>query len=1185
MKNSIFEGNTACYFVNGNGGALYFGSNNEIDMENNALESNKVIEGDGGAVGLYEHNTITIIYSTFANNVANKKGGAMYFSSNNYITIVNSTLNESSVEDQGGATSFGQYNHVVIENATFAGNTATSYGGVIGFDSFCTINIRGSSFIGNRAPFGGVLYAEKNNDITISKTPLIVDCMLISMICLGNNATQGGVIFANTNGSFLITESSFTKNNATMGGFLYGDEASLEIQGCECIENWSLKDGGCFYLESSHISVNRSELLLNNAKGDGGGIFATSRTSLSMTDTQFGSNSANNGGGVALIDDSILFCLFCTFENNNAVRGGGLYIVSNAKKALVAQLTYSSFQENKAMKYGGGMVVKTFGIKAFDCKDIRSSCDRIVMFAVSFENNAASLFGSIITATISDNILVSCDASYYAAFSSMTREEIKSALDNKILDEIHSGIACPSWVDKWLVDTNDGVAIGTFGHKLNLTMNSTHESKIKGDSASGFELNVKSTAKEFPTIIVYTIDAFGNNHAPLLFDNDTLELSSPDGYLRKSSVSFSEDLARIFPTIFKDVPLLNYTVDIIPINEGILESTKLKIHVYECGINEDLSKNGKLCQTCREGFYNFHPLKIEGCTTCPKGAMCNGSYIVPEERYWHKSPCHAEVKRCIVDKACQYQNRAEKLSKFTQNSTNCDMNQTRLEKYNEVQCNEGYKGRLCGSCKKSYGSSSNFECTKCSHGIVSILTLLAMIFNLLVASSLTIKGVLPLASSRYTQDEGRVPLLEPIRTSSMGATSSSQINEAIVNRNIVPQSQGLDDQSNSLNVPNQQENEVESAKGRILEAWKILINFFQVTSNAATLEIKWTEVVFISLQQLQIFGASTVNRISRPLDCIVSSASHATRAIWRVLFSLLIPISVVAILSVYWGYRSVRLHANDNLYFMKRLILTVTTVAYITYFDLTQAAVRVFNCVPVHDDIKFDSTSTSSTWIVDTSIECYKTIHLVLVGIAVVVLILVSIGFPVFCSLVLFARRAEIDTTNSWTHETLGFLSGPFKERFIYWECVTMIKKASLSIIIVFSYLLGNQAQGLLILLVLVSSLYVHFICFPYEKEYSNLNYYESGALLASCFTYTLVQFFNVETCSELSRGFVSASLISINGGFVCIMLYKILKDLWFLLRAILEARNIGIHRNTNIFSLIRLYYNSRRRRAQTPYE
>eukprot|EP00210_Caulerpa_lentillifera_P003972 g3791.t1 len=1090
---------------------------------------------DGGVIDLYD-GSITINHSTL--------NGKSFVSLLTLVRQGEFVDNEAGI-DGGVIDLYG--GSITINHSTLNGNIAKLNGGALkGAPS--AITIEDSMFIGNNATNGGVLYLDVNSEATITNSTL-----------LGNSASQGGGIFSNQEVKLEISQSMFTENSAITGGCLYAVGSSLKAQAQHCTfsRNNASQYGGCSYFEACTVNLTPNTFIMNRAKESGRGIYVTRTASLHVKRTRFRNNSANSGGGVAI--------------HNKAIQGGALYIKSNGRNYLVAQLTKSTFRNNTASSYGGGMVVKTFGIKTLNCTDIRSNCDRVVLFGVSFIKNTAASFGSIITSASPDNVLVNCDANYSTTADLMSRVELEHLMRHN-LKTIRPKKMCDSWKDEWLTNIEQKVAIGTFGYKLNIRTNSTNGTQIVRAGDGDFKLDVDRSAK-FPAIIIDALDAFGNSSAPLLFDNDALVLSSPNGYFRESSVSFELNLSCIISYTFEDLRSLNYTIRINPREEDIPKPIFLKIYSSRCGINEVLSRDRSLCRKCSDGAYNFIDSNNTRCTLCPRNANCNGRFIVPHEGYWHKSPCHDKLKKCIFEKACKFKNRTKSLIKFVEGINECINTNTTtvLDKYKTKQCDKGYEGPLCGSCKKSYGSKTNFECIKCKHIMVSIIRVLAIGGYLLFCTALAMKGILPLDSNQRTQNEERVPIIESHEASIIEVTNSNHTREALENGNNSLQSHS------SNEVVNRQGNEIEERKGKILEAMKILLNFFQVTSNAETMDIKWTTLALAALQKLQIFGAATINRISSPLDCILSSTSHTTRTIWRVLLSLLVPSIAAAILVTYWAYRTIAIHERDGLYFIKRFLLTVITITYITYFDLTRVAISVFNCVAVYDDPNFDSKLTTSTWIIDTSVECYKSSHFALLIIAIVVLILVSLGFPLFCSFALFIKRDAVNTPRSWAHEILGFLCGPFKERFIYWECITMIKKASLSIVIVFSYSLGNQGQGLLTLLVLVLFLYIHLVCFPYNEEYHTLNYYESGSLLVSCITYTLVQFLNIETCSELSRGIISASLIALNSCFVCIMLYKILKELFSLLRAILESRGILVSENMNIFSFLKFYYQNRR--------
>lgn len=102
---------------------------------------------------------------------------------------------------------------------------------------------------------------------------------------------------------------------------------------------------------------------------------------------------------------------------------------------------------------------------------------------------------------------------------------------------------------------------------------------------------------------------------------------------------------------------------------------------------------------------------------------------------------------------------------------------------------------------------------------MSVLTLIAMVCYLLFGTSITIKGVLPLDSKKPTNEDVETPLLES-NTSTMEATSSTQAKETTEDNNasrstIPPEERNASDDSR------QEKDDIEVAKQRIIEAWKV----------------------------------------------------------------------------------------------------------------------------------------------------------------------------------------------------------------------------------------------------------------------------------------------------------------------------------------------------------------------------
>jgi len=301
------------------------------------------------------------------------------------------------------------------------------------------------------------------------------------------------------------------------------------------------------------------------------------------------------------------------------------------------------------------------------------------------------LSGSAILATRLNHILVACDRLYgrydYSRFLRVEDIRYKQGT-SKIEQFSKSSPLCKSWKENHLVSGARGQVVGTFGQKIDITINSTNGAHINGSSDFGFALHGVRSTKQIPTLIVKTIDASGHSPAPNLVEKDGVLLNSSSKIL-KDPVTFSfKSVTCNISSLSSNLPKGNYTIEINPKEEDVLEPTNLTIFISGCGINEEMTRDDSPCQECRPGSYNFDGSKIGGCSPCPKGANCAGNYTLPVGGYWNKSPCHAKVKRCIVQEACEVQDRLEKLDNLTRVLDDCNLNDTILSNYSKVQCTE-----------------------------------------------------------------------------------------------------------------------------------------------------------------------------------------------------------------------------------------------------------------------------------------------------------------------------------------------------------------------------------------------------------------------------------------------------------------------------------------------------------------
>lgn len=340
---------------------------------------------------------------------------------------------------------------------------------------------------------------------------------------------------------------------------------------------------------------------------------------------------------------------------------------------------------------------------------------------------------------------------------------------------------------------------------------------------------------------------------------------------------------------------------------------------------------------------------------------------------------------------------------------------------------------------------------------------------------------------------------------------------------------------------------------------------------SASINIEWTQTVVKLLGIARDAGGLSGSASTRPVDCLISLSTAFKKALLRTLVSLFVPGTVMTMFAAFWGYWTIK-HDKGMSYFYKRTILSIIAVVYVSYLDLTKLGMGVFYCLVTHqldDDL---NDSTEKYWAGDTIIKCYGKDHTELVFVGLITLLFVSTGYPTALIYILSRYKEDLTDDDNWIVQTMGFLYRPFKNNYLYWESIVMLRKALLSIIVVFSYSLGGQIQGLLSLIVLQLSFYIHVICLPFRKEFYSLNFHEAGSLLVSCLTFVLVQFFDAEKCSETTRQLVSLTIVLLCTLFVAVMVWNIFWSYINQFTLELKVKGIFVPEGTPWWKIIRLY-------------
>jgi hypothetical protein len=115
----------------------------------------------------------------------------------------------------------------------------------------------------------------------------------------------------------------------------------------------------------------------------------------------------------------------------------------------------------------------------------------------------------------------------------------------------------------------------------------------------------------------------------------------------------------------------------------------------------------------------------------------------------------------------------------------------------------------------------------------------------------------------------------------------------------------------------------------------------------------------------------------------------------------------------------------------------------------------------------------------DREVKCWEGTHIALTfAVFIPGIILVTIGIPFVLYKIL--RNKRLFLKDSDTREKLGFLYQGYTEDHYYWETVIMSRKAMMGVAMVCAKFIGDIADGLLVIVVVVFFLALTLVKKPY---------------------------------------------------------------------------------------------------------
>ena len=232
-----------------------------------------------------------------------------------------------------------------------------------------------------------------------------------------------------------------------------------------------------------------------------------------------------------------------------------------------------------------------------------------------------------------------------------------------------------------------GPDVATYAAEVKSNVNRSEEADAVSVEGHHFTVQNHKSGTPLPTIALTAVDSLGQGPAVGKGDKDIVAtMSSPDAFFAGStSMLLNADAVNVSATGF--VSPGTYRV-VIVFGDEDLESIEIVVEVERCSIGEVPSGNGTFCESCSSSTFSFRPENDLHCHPCPENGNCESTMILPEEGYWHQTPCSEHIQRCLTSEACDFKHRKRDLDEATADVKTCVFDENYIEDYTEAQCRE-----------------------------------------------------------------------------------------------------------------------------------------------------------------------------------------------------------------------------------------------------------------------------------------------------------------------------------------------------------------------------------------------------------------------------------------------------------------------------------------------------------------
>ena len=312
-------------------------------------------------------------------------------------------------------------------------------------------------------------------------------------------------------------------------------------------------------------------------------------------------------------------------------------------------------------------------------------CEVVRLLETSFVGNRARKAGGAVFMGCSQNVYIDCPSKNEGKTGVHTRKRCVGRLNST--DDV-----CGTWRENAAGQYGDDTA--TFASTIVATVRLNGENTTVSNTKDPCRIGPYRSGSSFP-VAVRAVDDFGQTPA-----------TGRDHHPVVSTISSPDDLfAGDYSILMKSDLEFNVTAHARPGNyrilfgfgEETLRDFEIVVEVQRCKIGEESSEDKTSCEPCSAATYNFDLDDEDSeCLPCPDNGNCTTRIILPNQGYWHPTPCSPHIQKCLSTDACNNVSRQHRLLELTDDVEYCDFNEMFIKNYTLAQCSEVCTLPACG---------------------------------------------------------------------------------------------------------------------------------------------------------------------------------------------------------------------------------------------------------------------------------------------------------------------------------------------------------------------------------------------------------------------------------------------------------------------------------------------------------